>query len=124
MKVVDDELRRRLNLVESSKAFVLKEVGNDGSAAVRSVQVVPNDDGIYWVGGATKLANGRELTSVFRVDTNAAGNLLAIYWQIGSDWYEHDSEETFRALEIQRDEAFPFDWSYRVPLEKDAFHSV
>lgn len=124
MKVIDDELRRRLNLVESSKSFVLKEMGNDGSAAVQSVPVVPADDGVYWVGGVTKLATGREVTSVFRVDTDAAGNLLSIYWQIGADWYEHDSEETFTALGIQRDQAFPFDWSYQTPLEKDAFHSV
>lgn len=121
MKAVD-ELGRRLSLVESSKVFVLKEVGGEGSASALSVSLVPNDDGIYWVGGTTKLANGRELPSVFRVDTNAAGNLLSIYWKIGSDWYEHDSEEVFSRLGIQTNEVFPFDWSYNVPLEKDAFH--
>jgi hypothetical protein len=123
MKVSDDELRRRLTLIESSKTFVLKEVGDDGTASVQTCQVIPNDDGIYWVHGKTKLKNGRELPSVFRVDTNAAGDLLSVYWLLDGDWYEHDSADTFSALGIERDDAFPFDWSYTTPLENDAFHS-
>lgn len=124
MKVNHDELRRRLNLVESSGSFVLREVGNDGQAEVKTIAVVPKDDGIYWVGGETTLKAGNSLRSVFRVDTGAGGSLLTVYWNINGSWYEHDSPETFAALGIERDDAFPFDWSYKVPLEDDAFHSV
>jgi len=95
MMVRDDDMRQRLNLVESSKAFVLKEVGSVGEATVTSPKIISKDDGVYWVGGATTLKNGRELPSVFRVDTNAAGNLLSIYWLVDGNWYQHDSEETF-----------------------------
>lgn len=124
MKVTHDELRRRLNLVDSSGSFVLREVGNDGKAEVKTITVVPKDDGVYWVGGETTLKTGKSLRSVFRVDTGAGGSLLTVFWHIEGSWYEHDSPETYGALGIKRDDAFPFDWSFKVPLEDDAFHSV
>lgn len=124
MKVTHDELRRRLNLIESSGSFILREVGNDGEAEVKAVEVVPKDDGVYWIGGETTLKTNTSLRSVFRVDTGAGGSLLTVYWLIEGTWYEHDSPGTFAALGVARDDAFPFDWRFKVPLEDDAFHSA
>lgn len=78
---------------------------------------------VYWVAGETTLHSGRKLESVFRVDTNAGGSLVSVFWKVNGQWHRHDDADTLAALEMLKGEVFPFDWSLAVPLEEDIFHS-
>lgn len=118
---VNKDMRQRLNLLATSKNFVFKELSDDGSATLHTPDVVAND-GVYWLSGRTILPNDLSIESVFRVNTSSGGDLLEIYWKINGEWYEHDSIQTFRALGITREKAFPFDWQFNIELENDIFH--
>lgn len=119
----DSDIRQRLNLLRDSRSFVLHELGEAGEAAVLSPTVVPRDSGVYWVGGMTVLQSGSTIESVFRADTDSGGSLVSIYWWIKGEWYAHDDEESLSVLKLSREQVFPFDWQFAVPLEHDSFHS-
>lgn len=118
----DTDIRQRLNLVRTSNSFVLQEDGERGEANVLSIEVVPSASGVYWIAGKTIAKSGREIESVFRVDTDSGGTLISVFWWIDGNWYEHEDEDVPEALGLSRDEVFPFDWRFAVPLEKDIFH--
>lgn len=119
---IEADLAKRLNLLRSSPSFVLKDVGSEGKQHVVATKLIPENSGSYWVAGRTTLKNGRVLEAVFNVDTGSGGSLLAIFWFIGKEWYRHDDQSTCKALDLSREEVFPFNWDFAVPLENDIFH--
>jgi hypothetical protein len=119
---MDPELSKRLNLLRSSCNFVMQEVGDQGEAKLMTVPRVPPSSGIYWISGACKLRGGRELESVFRIDTDSGGSLLAAYWWIEGRWFEQDSPDALPTIGLPRDAVFPYDWTYAVPLAEDIYH--
>jgi len=118
----NDQLHQWLNLVHSSPAFVIKIDQKTGKGTVRSPQIVPANDGEYWVAGETRLKSGRKLASVFRVQTNSGGTLLGGYWRVGEEWLDIQDERSYSALASARDKETPFDWTYAVPLTEDIYH--
>lgn len=117
----DKDLRQRLNLIRESPTFVLRETGRQGEADVLTVTKVPKG-GIYWIGGKCILKLGREVESVFRVDTDSGGSLLSVFWWIDSAWYRHEDVDALKKLGLAKEDAFPFDWRFSIALEKDIFH--
>lgn len=120
--ITDNDMRQRLNLVRTSGSFVLQGDGSQGEANVVSMTVVPKASGVCWVGGTTIVKSGREIESVFRVDTNSGGTLMSIFWWIDGKWYKHEDADALSALGLSKDEVFPFDWRFAIPLEEDIFH--
>jgi len=118
----DKDMKQRLNLLRSSPSFVFHETGEMGEADVLTIDSIPNDDGVYWVAGASKLKAGESLQSVFRVDTSSGGSLVSVYWWIKGNWYEHQDAEITEILGLEKSQLFPFDWMYAVKLEKDIYH--
>jgi hypothetical protein len=119
---IEADLAKRLNLLRSSPTFILKDLGSNGKQHVVTTKLIPENSGSYWVAGRTTLKNGRVVEAVFNVDTGSGGSLLAIFWFIGKEWYRHDDHRACEALNLSREEIFPFDWDLAVPLEKDIFH--
>lgn len=119
---LNPELTKQLNLLERSPTFVLRENKQSGRIEVRTMKQVPDQDGIYWLAGSTVLRNGIPVPSVLRVDTDAGGSLQGVYWKVGTEWYEHSDPVALARLGTSREAAFPFDWSYSVPLERDIYH--
>ncbi|UUO04530.1 hypothetical protein M4951_14135 [Blastopirellula sp. J2-11] len=120
--ITDTDMRQRLNLVRTSSLFVLQEYGNQEEANVVSMTVVPKASGMYWIGGSTIVRSGREIESVFRVDTNSSGTPASIFWWIDGTWYKHEDADALIALGLSKDEVFPFDWRFAIRLEEDIFH--
>ena len=117
---LDQETTKWLHLLRGSPRFVLKDKP-DGGAQVTSPEMVPARDGFYWVFGRTTLRSGRGLDSVFHLDTDSGGELNEVYWLIGDSWYDYRDPKA-REILGSDEEVFPFDWSYSVPLEEDAYH--
>jgi len=120
--ISNTDLVKHLNLLRTSKRFVMREIGDSGEAEVFVSPLVRSATGMYWMAGTTALSNGREIESVFHVDTDAGGELLATYWWIDDQWFKHDDKAAYVALGLTRKEVFPFDWRFAVPLEVDVFH--
>ncbi|WP_146511700.1 hypothetical protein [Thalassoglobus neptunius] len=121
--ITDTELRQDLQFLSGQKSWVYKEVAGQDKAEVLTPSVIAKESGVYWVAGETTLHGGRKLESVFRVDTNAGGSLVSVFWKIADQWYRHDEPDALEKLDLPKDEVFPFDWSLAVPLEEDIFHS-
>ncbi|PQO44938.1 hypothetical protein [Blastopirellula marina] len=119
----DTELRKDLQFLSSQKSWVYQEIAGQDKANVLKLSVIAKDSGVYWVAGETALHGGRKLESVFRVDTDAGGSLVSVFWKIADRWYQHDDPDAWENLELPKHEVFPFDWSLAVPLEEDIFHS-
>lgn len=120
--IFEKNLVQRLNLLHSSKRFVLKEIGKNGKAEVISPQIIQSSSGIYWLSGVTIFKSKIEIQSIFVVDTNSGGTLLEVYWNINKNWYEQNDSDVFLALGDSRDNIFPYNWRYNVKLEKDLYH--
>jgi hypothetical protein len=118
--VTDQEVVQALNLVRTSPSFVLREL-KDRRIEVLQIATVPNDGSIYWVAGQTTIPVGTSIASVFVIE-NGGGNLVNVYWLINGAWYSSSDGEAVKALERNRDEIFPFDWRYDVPVENDVYH--
>jgi hypothetical protein len=120
---VDQQLYSHLNTIVQSKGFTFREMDRAGRTVVKKLAIVPNVSGVHWISGWTTAANGKIIESVFKVDTDTSGSLLSAYWLIGGVWYISTDGDALVALASQRNEVFPFDWRYDVPLEVDLFHS-
>ena len=118
---VDSELAKTLNLPRTSPTFVLKQIGDDGSLEVVQLGKIPSDDAVYWLSGSSKLASGREVPSVFVV-SDGGGSLVKVYWYVDDRWFQSDDADALDALGLGRNDVFPFDWSYAVPVENDVYH--
>jgi hypothetical protein len=120
--MVDDrELVQALNLLQSSPSFVLRQC-DDRRMDVSQVALVPNDGSVYWIAGESQLPVGRAIPSVFIVE-NGGGNLIAVYWFIDKAWCKPSDPDTLAKLDLRREDVFPFDWSYAVPVENDIYHA-
>ena len=113
---------KRMNMLRISPSFVLRQTSADGSADVIKLDKIPANDGIYWVAGSTTLKCGKQISSVFCVDTDSGGTVESIFWWIEGRWYEQQDEAALRALGLMREDAFPYDWKYHVPLTEDIYH--
>jgi hypothetical protein len=120
--ISDPALRQDLQFLCAQPSWAYKEVAGHGKAEVIKPTSIANQTGVYWVAGTSTLRGGRKLDSVFRVDTNAGGTLISVYWKIGSQWHFHDDLDVLPNLGLVSDEVFPFDWSFAIPLEYDIFH--
>ena len=63
--ITETDMIQRLNLLNSSKMFVLRETGTSGEAEVLTLPSIPDSSGVYWICGKTRLKSGKELESVF-----------------------------------------------------------
>ena len=117
---VDDTPRRWCNTIHGTPRSVFWEKpGSD--VEVAWPEVIPADTGLYWVAGTTTVACGREVASVFIVDTDSSGELSAVFWTVeDGEWIDSQDEDAPARLGLERSEVFPFDWSYAIPLEQDA----
>lgn len=112
-----------LNLLHGSPSFVIRIDPQDGRAMVLQVEVIPHDDGIYWVAGTTVIKRGDSIPSVFEIDTSSGGEFVAVYWKMNGTWISSsDKEKVFNVLGADERDVFPFDWSYSVKLAHDIFH--
>ncbi|WP_420113486.1 hypothetical protein [Pseudactinotalea sp.] len=112
-----------LNLLHGSPTFVIRIDQLTGTPTVVQVEVVPEDDAIYWIAGTTMPPRGDRIPSVFQVDTSAGGNLVGVYWKIGPTWISSaEPSQALGALAARERDIFPFDWSYAVPLTRDCYH--
>lgn len=123
MTAVDSATIQWLNLLHGSPSFVIRIDPRTGAPTVVQVEIVPEDDGRYWVAGTTILARGDRIPSVFEVDTTAGSSLAGVYWKIDETWMS-STEKTriLPALHAAVDDVFPFDWTYAVPLARDVYH--
>lgn len=119
----DTAVIRWLNLLRGSPGFVIRNDPHTGAPSVVQVEIVPDDDGVYWIAGTTTIPRGDVISSVFEVDTSAGGSLMGVYWRIDGTWIS-SSEKTraLGALDAAEDDVFPFDWTYAVPLAHDIYH--
>lgn len=115
----DRDLIQSLNLLRAAPTFVFREYGN--RLEVAQVSRVPNDGSVYWVSGESLLPTGLSIPSVFVVE-HGGGNLIGVYWFLDSTWYKPNDADALAALGLSRQEAFPFDWRYAVPVENDSYH--
>ncbi len=121
--ITDTELRQDLQFLSGQKSWVYREMPGQDKAEVLTSPTIPKETGVYWIAGETTLRSGQKLESVFRVDTDAGGSLVSVFWKVNGQWHRHDDADTLAALGVSNDEVFPFDWSLAVPLEEDIFHS-
>ena len=123
MNETDAVAIRWLNLLHGSPGFVIRIDPRTGASTVLQVEVVPDDDGVYWIAGTTTLARGDRIPSVFEVDTTAGGSLGGVYWKIDGSWMSSlETARILRALDAAEGDVFPFDWAYAVPLARDVYH--
>lgn len=120
--VHEDELRQALQFLVTQRSWVMKDIPKKDKSEVLTLKIIPKGTGVYWVAGESRLRSGRKLESVFRVDTDGGGSLVTVFWKINGHWYRHEDADTLSALEMKRENVFPFDWSFTVPLEEDIFH--
>jgi hypothetical protein len=120
--VNEEELRQALQFLLTQKTWVMKDIPKQDKSEVVTLTLIPKGTGTYWIAGETRLRSGRKLESVFRVDTNGGGSLVAVFWKINGKWYRHEDSDTLAALGMEKADVFPFDWSFAVPLEEDIFH--
>ena len=68
------------------------------------------------------MKDGLPVESVFRVNTDSGGTILAAYWSIAGSWFLTDESDALKELGKSSDEVFPFDWEYNTPLSNDIYH--
>ena len=118
--ITDPELAKTLNLPRTSPSFAYRQQP-DGSLAVVTPKAITDDGSIYWVAGTSTLAHGATIPSVFIIE-NGGESLLTVYWYIADCWYRSDDPNAIDALCLAKDQVFPFDWNYAIPVTKDAYH--
>jgi hypothetical protein len=114
------DFEKRLNLVSGSPTFAMK-IRRDGSAEVLSPKVIPRDDHEYVVAATLKLRSGQVADAVFIIADGGATH-VGIYVRVQKTWLASDDPRLPERLGVPRDEIFPFDWSYRIPVANDIFH--
>lgn len=113
------DLIQSLNLLRTAPTFVFRE--HENRLEVVQLPRIPNDGSVYWISGESLLPVGRHIPSAFVVE-HGGGNLVAVYWWIEGKWRTPSDGDALAALGLRRDEVFPFDWRYAVPVENDAYH--
>lgn len=114
-----------LNLLHGSPSFVIRIDPHTDAPTVVQVEIVPKDDGVYWIAGTTTLPRGDRIPSVFEVDTSAGGSLAGVHWKIDGGWISSsEKRRALSALDAEEGEVFPFDWTYAIPLAQDIYHDT
>lgn len=114
------DLNQRLNLLVRAPKFFYR-VQPDGSAQVLSESVIPNDSHEYWVGAKIKLKNEKEIDGVFVIKEGGAVH-ERIYFSINGSWKTSDNKRVPELLNLTKEEIFPIDWKYTVPVANDIYH--
>jgi len=122
--VRERQLHQALQFLVAQDGWVMRDIPKQNKSEVLSLRLIPKSSGAYWISGNTRLRCGRDILSVFRVDTDSGGTLTTVFWKIGPNWYRHDDLDTLGALELPKEEVFPFGWSFSIPLEEDIFHQT
>jgi hypothetical protein len=120
--VDEKQLRQTLQFLATQKSWVMKDIPKQNKSEVLTLKLIPKETGVYWIAGETRLRSGRKIDSVFRADTNGGVSLIAVFWKIDGQWYRHEDYDTLGALNLQKEDVFPFDWTFAVPVEEDIFH--
>jgi len=123
--MVSGEVARILNFFLNAPEWVQRETEQYGEIVrtVKKIAKVPNRSGIYWMHGSVILRLENKVDAVFVVDSDAGGKLLQSYWHVGNVWYAQEDPELPAALGLGREEMFPYDYMFTVPLERDSFHT-
>jgi len=117
--LIDRNLVKMLNLINDQPQFVARETKN-GAFDVLRPGVLPNNDGFYWVAGITRLRSGRELESVFVIDTDSGAEQANVFWRHGGVWYQHAEVDTLLGeLHLSHGDFFPYEWKYYVKVAND-----
>jgi hypothetical protein len=122
--VNDAELCQHFNLLRTQRSFVFREDSKTDQLTCESPRVVPSGSGVYWISGTTVTKSGQEIVSVFRVDTDTGCTLNSIFWWIDGGWIASDDNNAMSALSLSKEDVFPFDWRFPVPLQEDIFHPL
>ena len=120
--MIAPEFVQFLNLLEDSPSFVIRIDEKSQKGTVSNPASVSDGDGNYLIHGTTIAACGAEITSVFSVNTNAGGEISAIYWKTSNGWMDNQDPTALKALDFAQSEMYPFDWAFSVPLDNDIFH--
>jgi len=115
----DPELAKRLNLLQMSPSFAMRELA-DGSCQVLQMSEIPRDESVYWVAAQSTLADGSTFDTVVII-ANGGGETIKFYMHANGHWFEPADENFALEVEKQRDEIFPFDWSYSIPVSNDTY---
>jgi len=122
MPAIDSELIKYFNLLADSPSFAIRIDAKTHKSTLSNPTQIPDSDGEYLVHGITVTACGTEIVSVFMVNTNSGGTIQAVYWRAHARWIDSQDERVSTFLNIERDDIFPFDWKFSIPLENDIFH--
>jgi len=114
------DLNQRLNLLIESPKFAYR-VYPDGATEVLSPLEIPIDDLEYWVGAKITLRNGHKIDGAF-VLRNGGGEQVRIYFRINGAWKTSDNKKVPDLLSLPREEIFPIEWTYNLPVANDMFH--
>ena len=118
--MVDTDTAKQCNMLSSSPTFALKFL-DDGSAELAQPPIIPNDGHGYAVAGESQLPAGLSVPSVFVVE-GGGSYLVKVYWLIQGKWHEPSDAEVPGLLGHTEKGLFPFEWSYAIPVENDAYH--
>lgn len=123
MTMIDSMTVQWLNLLRGSPSFVIRIHPRTHAPTVVQVEVVPDDDGIYWLAGTTTLPRGDRIPSVFEIGASADGSLAGVHCKINETWMSPaDTARVRRTLDAEGRDLFPFAWTDAVRLARDAYH--
>ena len=115
------DIAKNLNLLRQSPTFALRE-SEDGRFAVVSPSTILADGSIYWLAGESRLPSGASVSSVFVVG-GGGSDLVRVFWYVHTTWVQSDDPRALELLATNKAGAFPFDWSYAIPVANDIFHA-
>ena len=114
-------LSKSLNMPAGSPRFIRVALP-DGRGRIESPPEVLPGQGEVWLAGETRLKSGETIPSVFAIDTDAGGSLLAAWWRIEGRRFRANDAEALRALGRSPSEVAPWDWRYAVRVVEDIYH--
>lgn len=114
------QLEKRLNLIHGSPAFCLR-MCSDGSMDVLQIAEIPEDGRDYWVHATVTFACGQTASAAFLIGSGG-GSHHSIKIRANDHWFDSDAPELPERLGLTREQIFPFDWQYSVPVANDIYH--
>ena len=114
------QTEKRLNVIHGSPSFCLRE-HPDGSMDVLQLQEIPDDGHVYWVHAIVTFACGQKASAVFCI-TSGGREHISVKIRINDRWFNSDDPDLLEALGFSTEQAFPFDWSYSIPVVDDIYH--
>jgi hypothetical protein len=112
------DLARRCNFFLNAPDWVMRE--ENGRTVVLHLPRVPDDGNFYWIGGTIIVGGIENVPAVFTV--SGRDEIQASFWRANDEWFASDDPRLPEALAKERNDLFPFDWRFNVPLERDAYH--